>query len=152
MLVLKFARELIWSDLKNIETPRIALNTVQRVHGSKYTLESIRNAHKHDLPRANFKAPNPYAKLKNQLENGRIFLINHRTQAPIFKTLELSENDHVNWVLNGHLNEQFKLSVRSILNRIQKPRLYSVLRDEPTSPKDDKQQKDEVVFENHQSS
>lgn len=149
MLVLKFARELIWSDLKKIEAPSNALRTIQKVHGSKFTLESIRNAHRHDLPSPKFKSINPYGKIQKQLEDGRVFLMNTHTQAPALKTLELLENDDVNWSLRGHQSSTYQISMRGIISRVQKPKLYSVLRDEPAAPKDDKPQKDEPVYEYH---
>lgn len=150
MLELKFARELLWADLKHIEAPLHALRTIQKNHGAKFALEDIRNAHKHDLPRQGFRRMfDPYSRIQQQLENGQTFLINRMTRNPALTKLELLDDDHVKWELRGAINHRFRTSIESIIARVPKPKPYGIHRQEPAKQNDDKPKKDEPVYEYH---
>lgn len=134
MLELKYSHELTWGDLKYLETPRDALRTIERVHGSKFTLESIRNAHRHSLPKfGTHKVHNGYNTIQRSLEDGNAFLVNRQTQSPILRTLELKEGgQEVEWTLRSHVNDMLRNTLRTVIDRVEKPKPMGVHRQAPS--------------------
>ncbi|EAT13276.1 hypothetical protein HF888_07270 [Bermanella marisrubri] len=134
MLELKYSHELTWGDLKYLETPRDALRTIERVHGSKFTLEFIRNAHRHSLPKfGTHKVHNGYNTIQRSLENGNAFLVNRQTQSPILRTLELKEGgQEVEWTLRSHVNDMLRNTLRTVIDRVEKPKPMGVHRQAPS--------------------
>lgn len=153
MLALKLGHELLWGDLKHLEKPRDALRTIERIHNTKFTTEHIHNAHRHGLPKkSKVKNHNSFSDIKKRLEDGRLFLVNSRTLAPMLKDIKVLENNKVEWVFSGHANKNYRTAITALMHSVQKPILYSVLRDEEGDNTQSQaiNQKDTAVKEKHQ--
>lgn len=151
MLELKFSDELNWHDLKSIEPPLQALRTIERIHGSKFTNESIRNHHRHALPNFNNRVTNGYNTIRQQLENGKVFLLNRQTQTPLLQTLELQDDgETVQWQLRSQVNDMLRNAIRMAIYRVQKPRGYVATQASSNTQTQAAAQKQSKVVEKHQ--
>ncbi len=145
MLVLKKGSELYWGDLQYIESPLMAKRTVQSNHGTHIGGETVHNAAEHGLPNNRSKAFEPFGAINDKLDSGQVFLINPSTQMPVIASLEIKSDSTAKWKLNNGPNDMFLNSLDAALNRVQVPKQYAVLREEPTggnagaqaTPKDD---------------
>ncbi len=149
MLVLKKGHELNWFDLQYIESPLMAKRTVQSNHGSNIGGETIHNAAEHGLPNNRSKAFEPFGAINDKLESGQVFFINTRTQMPVISRLEINPDGTAKWELNNGLNAMFKNSLDAALHRVQVPKQYGVLRDEPAAPASNQPAAQKTVREKH---
>ncbi len=138
MLILKKGHELHWGDLEYIESPLMAKRTVQSNHGSNIGGETIQNAAEHGLPNNRSKAFEPFGAINDKLDNGQVFFINTRTQMPVISRLEINPDGTAKWTLNNGPNDMFLNSLGAALHRVQVPKQYGVLRDEPAKKTDAK--------------
>jgi hypothetical protein len=149
MLTLKKGHELNWFDLKYIESPLMAKRTVQSNHGTHFGGEIIHNGNEHGLPDNRSKVFEPYGAIDNKLDNGQVFLINHSTQMPVIAQLEITANNTPKWKLNQGQNLMFLNALDAALNRVQVPKPYGVLRDEPAAPAENQTSAEKTVREKH---
>jgi hypothetical protein len=149
MLTLKKGHELNWFDLKYIESPLMAKRTVQSNHGAHFGGEIIHNGNEHGLPDNRSKVFEPYGAINNKLDNGQVFLINHSTQMPVIAKLEITANNTAKWKLNQGQNLMFLNALDGALNRVQVPKPYGVLRDEPAAPAENQTSAEKTVREKH---
>jgi hypothetical protein len=149
MLTLKKGHELNWFDLKYIESPLMAKRTVQSNHGTHFGGEIIHNGNEHGLPDNRSKVFEPYGAINNKLDNGQVFLINHSTQMPVIAQLEITANNTAKWKLNQGQNLMFLNALDAALNRVQVPKPYGVVRDEPAAPAENQTSAEKTVREKH---
>jgi hypothetical protein len=149
MLTLKKGHELNWFDLKYIESPLMAKRTVQSNHGTRFGGEIIHNGNEHGLPDNRSKVFEPYGAINNKLDNGQVFLINNSTQMPVIAQLEITANNTAKWKLNHGQNLMFLNALDAALNRVQVPKPYGVLRDEPAAPAENQTSAEKTVREKH---
>ncbi|MFT7109498.1 MAG: hypothetical protein ACI843_001160 [Psychrobacter glaciei] len=149
MLTLKKGHELNWFDLKYIESPLMAKRTVQSNHGAHFGGEIIHNGNEHGLPDNRSKVFEPYGAIDNKLDNGQVFLINHSTQMPVIAKLEITANNIPKWKLNQGQNLMFLNALDAALNRVQVPKPYGVVRDEPAAPAENQTSAEKTVREKH---
>ncbi len=148
MLALKFPNELNWGDLRYIEDPMHAMQTVEREHGKRINGQNIQNAHRHDLPSNSGTRFNAYGSIRNQLENGQVFLVNYATGAPAVESLQVNESGSPEYRLRTSVNDYFKNAFGSALQFVPVPKPTGVLRDEP-KPSQAQQQQTKKEREKH---
>ncbi len=149
MLTLKKGHELNWFDLQYIESPLMAKRTVQSNHGSNIGGETIHNAAEHGLPNNRSKAFEPFGAINDKLESGQVFFINNSTQMPVISRLEINPDGTAKWELNNGPNAMFLNSLDAALHRVQVPKQYGVLRDEPAAPASNQPAAQKTVREKH---
>ncbi len=149
MLTLKKGHELNWFDLQYIESPLMAKRTVQSNHGSNIGGETIQNAAEHGLPNNRSKAFEPFGAINDKLESGQVFFINNSTQMPVISRLEINPDGTAKWELNNGPNAMFLNSLDAALHRVQVPKQYGVLRDEPAAPANNQAAAQKTVREKH---
>ncbi len=149
MLILKKGHELHWGDLEYIESPLMAKRTVQSNHGSNIGGEMVQNAAEHGLPNNRSKAFEPFGAINDKLDNGQVFFINTRTQMPVISRLEINPDGTAKWTLNNGPNDMFLNSLGAALHRVQVPKQYGVLRDEPAAPANNQAAAQKAVREKH---
>jgi uncharacterized protein (TIGR02594 family) len=109
----------------------MAKRTVQSNHGAHFGGEIIHNGNEHGLPDNRSTVFEPYGAINNKLDNGQVFLINHSTQMPVIAKLEITANNTAKWKLNQGQNLMFLNALDAALNRVQVPKPYGVVRQEP---------------------
>ncbi len=149
MLTLKKGHELYWGDLQYIESPLMAKRTIKSNHGTRVGGEPVRNANEHGLPDDRSKVFDSYGAINNKLDNGQVFLINTGTKMPVISYLEITEDNTAKWELNPGQNLMFLNAIDAALHRVQIPRQYGVLRDEPAQPSDNQPATQKTVREKH---
>jgi hypothetical protein len=127
----------------------MAKRTVQSNHGAHFGGEIIHNGNEHGLPDNRSTVFEPYGAINNKLDNGQVFLINHSTQMPVIAKLEITANNTAKWKLNQGQNLMFLNALDAALNRVQVPKPYGVVRDEPVKDKESKpdENKKEILEE-----
>ncbi len=149
MLTLKKGHELNWHDLQYIESPLMAKRTVQSNHGTRIGGETVHNAAQHGLPDNRSKVFDAYGAINDKLDNGQVFLINNRTQMPVISRLEIGENNRAKWVINTGPNLMFLNAIDAALHRVDIPKQYAVIRNEPAQAANDQPAAQKTVREKH---
>ncbi len=149
MLTLKKGQELNWFDLQYIESPLMAKRTVQSNHGTRIGGELVHNANEHGLPDDRSKVFDPYGAINNKLDNGQVFLVNTSTQMPVISRLDITPDNTAKWELHNGPHLMFLNAIDAALHRVQVPRQYGVLRDEPAKPANNQAAAQKTVREKH---
>ena len=149
MLELKKGHELLWGDLKYIEVPINAKNTLMSHHSGGVGTEPIGNASNFSLPNDRFKAPDAYGCINHQLEDGQAFLINTNTRNPVFAHVDIGPDNTGVWEINRGQNLMFMNAMSAALHRIQVPKIYGVVSSEAAQPSSSAPQPTKVPREKH---
>ena len=149
MLTLKKGHELNWHDLQYIESPLMAKRTVQSNHGTRIGGETVHNAAQHGLPDNRSKVFDAYGAINDKLDNGQVFLINNRTQMPVISRLEINNDNRANWEINTGPNLMFLNAIDAALHRVDIPKQYAVVRDEPAPSNNNQAATQKTVREKH---
>ena len=153
MLILKKGSELLWSELKFIEVPSNAKNTLMSNNNGRTGTEPIGNAAKFSLPTSRLKAADAYGCINHQLEDGQVFLINNNTRHPVFAHVGIAPDNSGVWEINSGQNLMFMNALDAVLHQIHIPQIHGVTRTEPTQtnsssvqPKKNPREKHKIVL------
>ena len=153
MLILKKGSELLWSELRFIEVPSNAKNTLMSNNNGRTGTEPTGNAAKFSLPTSRLKAPDAYGCINHQLEDGQVFLINSNTRYPVFSHVAITQDNSGEWEINPGQNLMFMNALDAVLHQIHIPQIYGVTRAEPAQtnsgtaqPKKDQREKHKIVL------
>jgi len=149
MLTLKKGHELYWADLQYIESPLMAKRTVQSNHGPRNSGEPVHNAAEHGLPNNYSKVFDNFGAINDKLDNGQVFLVNSNTKMPVIFLLEITTDSTAKWELHNGPNLMFSNAIDAALHRVQVPKQYGVLRDEPAQPANNQPATKKAVLEKH---
>jgi len=149
MLVLKKGHELYWRDLPYIESPLMAKRTLQSNHGIHIGGEPVHNAAEHGLPDNRSKVFEPFGAINDKLDNGQVFLVNTSTQMPVIARLEIISDSSAKWELHNGPNLMFLNAINAALHRVQVPKQFGILRNEPAQPANNQPATKKAVLEKH---